>query len=1551
MALLTTPITNHDINQAAMVAQRLTIYATHLSQDISIKGVLLFIVSAATEFGYTITDLINRLVDICAEIPQLSSQLIQQVGKLISNVCGGSTFRSTTPGTEELELTSELTDTLIATFGEPETIATLTSMLAGLSAIIASAIVGVKSFKPTKSMLTNLSSYGREISGLNSGLKALIELVSNFSRIVNDQVLAYFGSSPSSATVAAVESLRVPFNDGILTAQQLFEDITFYLTEEGENKMAMSKKDIKHARFCSTVINQIVVGSINKRFDIPASAISQMQQLQKNLDWKVKLASNKTLSEPRRFSPFCIWLYGPPGTGKSEVMSKLSTSLMENLAKRAQYFEVPPPERYSFPCSFSSKFKTGYNGHYVVTYDDMCQDKSGSTNSTSVMEFIQWVSCIPVNVEQAAVEDKYCPFDSKIVICSSNVSHPRRTEEIVEPVALFRRRNMLIECLPSTEKDSVLDWPIKFVLRDSIDMKQPPIREYRNFAEFFEHVFDSYKEHYDNQEALRIKSNTPYLIDMDAKMPLLQDEIDRNEEEIELVETEVVTQSEDLQATLVPSGKYVRNADALHEVIELPSGSIYVPRHICRLPMGDIEQAKEHLARALFTVRNLSTSFSVRYQDLVGHVVFCPPDHPDVCFTLNSDELDEIIEMSNFSIVDDVIEYSYEYVFSILGEQDLEPTIGWFRSFPLDLTVDRYAFLHECVEASKALKRWLNNIMMRPMWQYIAAFSGLAVLYASVQAYKDWRGFYDLEPSYDKNIIRQKPKPKVKASSTKPAPMPELLHPTSANFASSVLTKNVACIETSIGRANVLFVRGRTFLTCRHVFSNMVEGEQFSIIFGDLRYTLSYSKSNCVRVGDNVDAVLYKCDVNMRQFKDITDKFMKSGQYMAEHFMATIASKVPTEGLWYTQFSVGTQDRYLSVDSGRESVIKYYRGEGCNDLGNSGSPLIVFDGVNRAPAVLGIQFARTTRVPAVFVEPVCYEDLIAALEPLEITMGSLEGGSGEELFYDCSDNLQEFFQAVRHNVEFIGREEPIHMSSTTSLRASEIANHFVKDPLLKQYAPAALSGKSEGVSVDMQHKDPLLLSMKGFGIPYGAFDRQVGRIVLSEFQREDKIVRRYPNISMRLLSNSEILNGIPGILKGVELSTSPGLPYLRKRHQKGKLDWISMDAEGVRTMKQEVWDDVANLEELARTETWDTDLLSYACLKDELRPVERVAACKTRTFIVLPMHYNLLLRKYFGTWIAVQHKLAGNIASCVGIDANSEWNRIYNKLNDAGSDMEDFDYSEWDRTLHAEWFEMYADRVSEMYGDKPRSDGWKIRRYLMEYLIHMKILVKDFVIRTHGGNKSGCAITAEINSDVHDMLMYYVWYKVAMEHKKTRYLSLAQFRANCSIVVYGDDIIKSTNPPITSWFNGNNIRKVVQQLGMDITPATKTDTEFTVKTIDQVSFLKRGFMVVDDDCGLVRAPLDKSVIQRMVLWTHKNDDPVLATKLNIEGAVRESFYWGERYYNEFVKKCNDAWACRFQGVQYCPSLDLPAYSTMEAAFRRREFDWAPVLFDDSRSSL
>jgi hypothetical protein len=135
----------------------------------------------------------------------------------------------------------------------------------------------------------------------------------------------------------------------------------------------------------------------------------------------------------------------------------------------------------------------------------------------------------------------------------------------------------------------------------------------------------------------------------------------------------------------------------------------------------------------------------------------------------------------------------------------------------------------------------------------------------------------------------------------------------------------------------------------------------------------------------------------------------------------------------------------------------------------------------------------------------------------------------------------------------------------------------------------------------------------------------------------------------RLLTLSEAINGLQDLNK-IDITISAGFPYQLTTKLGGKRDWFEVK-DNILIAKQDLLDSINRRLELAKNniicETFFVDTL-----KDELRPIEKVLAGKTRVFQVGPMCLSILMRQYFGYFIMHCQTTYINGEMVIGINPN-----------------------------------------------------------------------------------------------------------------------------------------------------------------------------------------------------------------------------------------------------------------------------------------------------------
>lgn len=195
----------------------------------------------------------------------------------------------------------------------------------------------------------------------------------------------------------------------------------------------------------------------------------------------------------RRIEPVFVVFYGPPGTGK--------TTLMGNFLDRMRHNHSIYPHNSYDP---NKDFYDGYDGEYIVSYDDI-----GQFGVFQWAGMITMISAAQCSLNCAGVEYKDLKrFTSRLVIATTNNINLRITpvDGITDVEALYRRIQ-LFDFSRVTFVDGVFHGHIdikrrvmgqqaKWNLIRSIDVSQHPVE---SIYEFIQEEINKRKEHYDSR--------------------------------------------------------------------------------------------------------------------------------------------------------------------------------------------------------------------------------------------------------------------------------------------------------------------------------------------------------------------------------------------------------------------------------------------------------------------------------------------------------------------------------------------------------------------------------------------------------------------------------------------------------------------------------------------------------------------------------------------------------------------------------------------------------------------------------------------------------------------------------------------------------------------------------------------------------------------------------------------------------------------------------------------------------------------------------------------
>lgn len=347
-------------------------------------------------------------------------------------------------------------------------------------------------------------------------------------------------------------------------------------------------------------------------------------------------------------------------------------------------------------------------------------------------------------------------------------------------------------------------------------------------------------------------------------------------------------------------------------------------------------------------------------------------------------------------------------------------------------------------------------------------------------------------------------------------------------------------------------------------------------------------------------------------------------------------------------------------------------------------------------------------------------------------------------------------------------------------------------------------------------------------------------------------------------------------------------------------------------------------------------------LKDARIPKEKADAGKTRIFACGPMHYTILYRMCFLPFFA--HLTRNRIDNFFGPGINPtspEWHRLAMKMMSKGLHVIAGDYSNWDGksvsdgfksvyTAAEKWYARHWDLIVRkkrniFFGVELDFDRfcYLLRCVAVEVLNHVHTcniridgeMYKIFY-QVQNGIPSGCPGTAPTNSGCNLWMLAYCYF---WSTKGTLNCSVEKFFEYIYAIFYGDDIGVNISPLIIDFFNQETLTAMMKQLfDIDFTDEQKTGTIVKSRTLDQITFLKRGF-VFNKDIQLYVAPLPVPLLLDITNWVRSgSESPYIITIDNCRCVLGEIALNGKEMY--------DMYRPRIEGVlqRLTRGLGIPA---------------------------
>jgi hypothetical protein len=732
-----------------------------------------------------------------------------------------------------------------------------------------------------------------------------------------------------------------------------------------------------------------------------------------------------------------------------------------------------------------------------------------------------------------------------------------------------------------------------------------------------------------------------------------------------------------------------------------------------------------------------------------------------------------------------------------------------------------------------------------------------------------------------------------------------------------------------IGTMTIL--RGRVGVTNRHVFEAMRSQVRLvKHIGGPLIFDMKKSDLNFAFVPDETpvygsrDMGLVELPLNIPIHSDLTKHIMESGDFSRHERLARAALVGYSPdfpgvlSVRETDDAKAVDNAEMALDTGKETRIvrRFYTYALETSRGDCGSVLIAVDPrLNRK--ICGVHFAGLnagnghTAASAVLSRGYIDE----ALKHLTLRWnhswfnGAVKGVT--QISTSVEGGTMAYSGRVMAGVGVEGTvDKPVHQAKTTNIRKSPVFD--VCGPVFRQPAYLTRTTNRQGETVD-----PMPLAMKKVAMPSVLMPED---LAVAE-KRVREMICNGDITNARTLSFDEAIAGKEGndLYPSINRSTSPG--YGWDKSGKGKTAFLG---EGEYVISPEVSKEYENvLTGLLQGER--AGKLWTDTLKDEVRPIEKAEAGKTRLFSAGEMILTILLRQYFMGFTAHMAHNKISMESCVGVNPYGyDWHAIALKLKKHGSRVVAGDFANYDGTLPADGLWSVLNVVNAFYaqqGDQELENN-KIREMLwMEIVNSVHVNGGDVYSWTHS-QPSGCPFTSVLNSVFHSIAVRTA-YMVAAKKHAPEMATMSHFEKYVSHVNYGDDDVTNVAEE-ASWFSQIAMADAYATFGMTYTDELKTGEMVEFRTLEEVQFLKRAFVFDKDQCRYT-APLDIKTICEMPCWNKTKGDAYELSALVVEDAAYELSIHPKSVWEQHITMLEKAALILRKKV---PSLYLPTYDEL-----------------------
>jgi len=488
-------------------------------------------------------------------------------------------------------------------------------------------------------------------------------------------------------------------------------------------------------------------------------------------------------------------------------------------------------------------------------------------------------------------------------------------------------------------------------------------------------------------------------------------------------------------------------------------------------------------------------------------------------------------------------------------------------------------------------------------------------------------------------------------------------------------------------------------------------------------------------------------------------------------------------------------------------------------------------------------------------------------------------------------------QILSHGFPLLGTpERAVYGSPMTRLRPSGMAGMW--SPVNK--APARLCR----FAIEGEVVNPLEKAVQKYrrSLPVPVVDppletfRHAARLTMAQAFRVSNYAEDAPK---SILTIEEAVYGIPGVpfMDAIPKSTSPGYPYALQSHPNypGKTWWLGVGDERFGPGWEELVTDVEIILAAARkgerSPVFFTDFL-----KDELRTHEKVSIGKTRLISGSSLPYLVAFRMMFLPLMAWDRSNCVLNMSAVGMNPYShQWHILAKLLKSKGPKAFDADFAGLDTSHFHEIFVQYAEFANLFFEDG--EENALVRRVLMEHAAYSIHVAGSEVYLWSCVEPSGFPATTDFNGFAVLSLLRACW----IDLNPRGIAGAADFDNHVVAIVLGDDHAVNISDYASEFYNQKTLVGAMARYGYVYTDAQKNSDPEPWKTLEECSFLKRGFRFEPHVHRYV-CPLDLDTILEMPYWYRKGPNELESQAQTVDIALKELSLHDPELWEEFAPK-------------------------------------------------